>query len=139
METREITKQAKQNLTIFKKQLHECQCKENRLKEYYEKKWLTEDEFKKKMRKLKEKEYGFAKKYLTKYNELKNLGKEVSPEQGFYAMKAAITISSWNIVNSPSALKIMLFAGVASAALMKEYNKLGSGSEIIRKKKEREI
>ena len=46
METGEITRQAKQSLTIFKKkQLHECQCRENRLKEYYEKKWLTKKEF----------------------------------------------------------------------------------------------
>ena len=66
METREITKQAKQNLTIFKKQLHECQCKENRLAEYYRKEWLTKGEFIKKMRKLEEKRAGFAKKYLTK-------------------------------------------------------------------------
>lgn len=61
METREITKQAKQNLTIFKKQLHECQCKENRLAEYYRKEWLTKGEFIKKMRKLEEKRAGFAK------------------------------------------------------------------------------
>lgn len=68
METREITRQAKQSLTIFKKQLHECQCKKNRLDEYQEKGWLTEERLRRERFKLLRKKKEYAKKYLKKYN-----------------------------------------------------------------------
>lgn len=120
METGEITRQAKQSLTIFKKkQLHECQCRENRLKEYYEKKWLTKKEFLKKIRKQRKKRAEFAEKYLTKYNEFKNLGEKMSLEQENYARDADIIVSSWFIITHQSLPKLFILAGMVSVIMKK--------------------
>lgn len=124
METGEITRQAKQSLTIFKKQLHECQCRENRLKEYYEKKWLTK------------KRAEFAEKYLTKYNEFKNLGEKMSLEQENYARDADIIVSSWFIITHQSLPKLFILAGMVSVIMKKITKDFWLLSE---KKKEREI
>lgn len=137
METGEITRQAKQSLTIFKKkQLHECQYRENRLKEYYEKKWLTKKEFLKKIRKQRKKRAEFAEKYLTKYNEFKNLGEKMSLEQENYARDADIIVSSWFIITHQSLPKLFILAGMVSVIMKKITKDFWLLSE---KKKEREI
>lgn len=139
METKEITRQAKQSVTIFKKQLHECQCKENRIREYCQDGWLTTDEYFTKIEKLEKKKLEFAKRYLAKFN---SYDKEQVPEESKeYAKKASAILlnnSMKRLTLTPKALLGGLLLGAMALKIIGEHVKRRK-NEIENREKEREI